>query len=154
MGAVGRRYADHVVGSVFDFFACALRLLDWKARNSAQSTPMAVLKRLVPTHVVSFADHHMFPIYFDHQRHLLMVQADELLGLLKGGQGRFKTTLYDRLKSNHLDFVSGCVLRVFALGVGRRGRHPYRTSSSAFSYGSACHAVWIASIGPAICLFD
>ncbi len=60
---------------------------------------MAVLKHLVPTHVASFADRHMFPIYFDHQRHLIMVQAHELLDLLKGDQGRFKSTLYDRLKS-------------------------------------------------------
>ena len=78
---------------------------------------MAAPVRLVPTHLVSFADRHMFPVYFDHGRHLIMVQADEVLDLLKGDNKRFERTLHDRLKAKYP--VGGHV--IYDPGLGGKG---------------------------------
>ncbi len=73
--------------------------------------------RLVPTHLVSFADRHMFPVYFDHARHLIMVQADEVLDVLKGGGKRFDAVLHARLKAKYP--VGGHV--IYDPGLGGKG---------------------------------
>ena len=81
---------------------------------------MAAPVRLVPTHLVSFADRHMFPVYFDHGRHLIMVQADEVLDLLKGEKVRFQTTLHARLKAKYP--VGGHVIYDAGTGGGKGSR--------------------------------